>query len=195
MRKVGMLLMGLLFISAAVAGCAQTGPETGITPEVTVPPGDGEISFIVTSTAFADGAAIPVEYSCSGQSKSPPLNWSDLPAGTASLALILEDPDAPLKNFTHWVIFNLPADTSGLQEAVPRDGTLADGAVQGKNGGGGIGYIAPCPPKGPAHHYVFNLYALDKSLDLAAGATKDEVRQAMEGHILGQAQLIGTYQR
>jgi len=194
MRKVGMLFIGLLFISAAVAGCAQTAPETVTPPDEIVPPGGGEVSFTITSTAFADGTAIPVKYTCDGQSISPTLNWADLPAGTASLALILEDRDAPVKNFTHWVIFNLAPDTSGLQEAVPRDGTLADGAVQGKNGGGGIGYIAPCPPKGPEHHYVFNLYALDKSLDLAAGATKDEVRQAMEGHVLGQAILVGIYQ-
>jgi Raf kinase inhibitor-like YbhB/YbcL family protein len=195
MGKIGMLIIGLLFISAAAAGCAQTGPETGIMPEQTAPPGGGEMSFTLTSTAFADGAAIPVEYTCGGQSVSPALNWGNSPAGTVSLALILEDPDAPVKNFTHWIIFNLPPDTSGLQETVPRDGSLAGGAMQGKNGGGGIGYMGPCPPKGPAHHYIFNLYALDKSLDLAAGATKAEVRQAMEGHILGQAQLTGIYQR
>lgn len=99
-----------------------------------------------------------------------------------------------MKNFTHWVIFNIPSTMPGLPEAVPGDSTLANGAVQGKNGGGGIGYIGPCPPKGPEHHYHFNLYALDKSLDLAAGATKDQVRQAMEGHILGQAILTGIYQ-
>jgi Raf kinase inhibitor-like YbhB/YbcL family protein len=100
-----------------------------------------------------------------------------------------------VKNFTHWVIFNLPPDTPGLPEALPRDGTLTSGALQGKNGGGGIGYIGPCPPKGPAHHYVFNLYALDTSLDLAAGATKDQVRQAMQGHILSETILVGIYQR
>jgi Raf kinase inhibitor-like YbhB/YbcL family protein len=194
MRKVGMLFIGLLFVSAAIAGCTQSTPQTGIPPEETAPHGGGEVSFTITSTAFADGTAIPVVYTCNGQSISPALNWSELPAGTSSLALILEDRDAPVKNFTHWLIFNISPDMSGLPEAVPRDGTLADGAVQGKNGGGGIGYIGPCPPKGPEHHYVFNLYALDKSIDLAAGATKDEVRQAMEGHILGQAILVGIYQ-
>jgi Raf kinase inhibitor-like YbhB/YbcL family protein len=195
MRKVGMLFIGLLFISVTLAGCAQIEPETMMPPEQTALPGGGETSFILTSTAFTDGATIPVKYTCDGQSISPALNWGNDPAGTASLALILEDPDAPVKNFTHWVIFNLPPDLSGLPEAVPGDGTLAGGVVQGKNGGGGIGYFGPCPPKGPAHHYVFNLYAVDKSLDLAAGATKDEVRQAMEGHILAQGQLVGLYQR
>jgi Raf kinase inhibitor-like YbhB/YbcL family protein len=194
MRNIGLLFVGLLFVSAIVTGCSQTSPETGVAPEETVPPGDGEMLLTLTSTAFADGAEIPVEYTCNGQSKSPPLNWSELPVGTASLVLILEDQNAPVKNFTHWVIFNLPPDSSGLQEAVPRDSTLADGAVQGKNSAGGIGYMTPCPPKGPEHHYVFNLYALDKPLDLVAGATKDEVRQAIEGHILGQAVLVGIYQ-
>jgi len=179
----------VLVLSAGVVGCAQTPPA-----EEAAPPENDGTPFTITSSAFTDGTTIPVEYTCNGQSKSPPLSWAGLPAGTVSLALIMEDPDAPVKNFTHWVIFNLPRETSGLQEAVPRDGTLADGAVQGKNGGRGIGYIGPCPPKGPAHHYVFTVYALDKSLDLAAGATKDEVRQAMEGHILGQATLIGIYQ-
>jgi Raf kinase inhibitor-like YbhB/YbcL family protein len=195
MKKAGILFIGLLFILVAMAGCARTGLETMTPSEQTAPPLTGDMSFTLTSTAFADGAEIPVKYSCNGQNISPALNWADLPAGTVSLALILEDPDAPVKNFTHWVIFNSPPDTSRLPEDVPKDGALAGGAVQGKNGGGGIGYMGPCPPKGPAHHYIFNLYALDKSLDLAAGATKAEVRQAMEGHILGQAQLTGIYQR
>jgi Raf kinase inhibitor-like YbhB/YbcL family protein len=194
MKKVAMLLTCLLVILVAIAGCARTEPETTMPPEQ-APPGGGEMTLNITSTAFVEGGAIPVRYTCDGESISPALNWENGPAGAASLALILEDPDAPVKNFTHWVIFNLPPDISGLPEAVPRDGTLDSGAVQGKNGGGGIGYIGPCPPQGPAHHYVFNLYAVDRSLDLAAGATKDEVRQAMEGHILAQGQLVGLYQR
>jgi Raf kinase inhibitor-like YbhB/YbcL family protein len=156
---------------------------------------DRDTALMLTSPAFAGGGEIPVKYSCDGQSISPPLDWGDGPPGTASFALILEDPDAPVKNFTHWVIFNLPLDLPGLPEAVPKDGTLASGALQGKNGGGGIGYMGPCPPKGAPHHYRFTLYALDKSLDLAAGATKDQALQAMEGHILGQSQLVGIYQR
>jgi Raf kinase inhibitor-like YbhB/YbcL family protein len=191
MRKVGLFSMSLLLLMfSAVTGCAQTAP-----PEQKAPPGGDKMPFIITSTAFADGAEIPVKYTCDGQNISPQLNWGDGPAGTASFVLILEDPDAPVNNFTHWVIFNLPPDTPGLPEAVPKDGTLASGALQGKNGGGSIGYIGPCPPKGSAHHYVFNLYALDKPLDLAAGATKDQVRQAMQGHILSQSQLVGLYQR
>jgi Raf kinase inhibitor-like YbhB/YbcL family protein len=191
MQKVGLLFTSLvLLILGVVAGCVQPVPlEEQALPE------SGELLFTISSSAFATGENIPVMYTCDGQSISPPLTWSEGPPGTASFALILEDPDAPVKNFTHWVIFNLPPDTPGLPEAVPKDGTLASGALQGKNGGGSIGYMGPCPPKGLAHHYLFNLYALDKSLDLSAGATKDQVRQAMGGHILAQSMLVGLYQR
>jgi Raf kinase inhibitor-like YbhB/YbcL family protein len=150
----------------------------------------------LTSTAFADGAEIPVKYSCNGQNISPALDWSGSPVGTASFALIMDDLDAV---YTHWVIFNLPPDIQGLPEAVPKDEELADGALQGKTGSGGVGYptgyFGPCPPKGPPHHYRFTLYALDTLLDLTAGASKAELLQAIQGHILGQTQLIGIYQR
>jgi Raf kinase inhibitor-like YbhB/YbcL family protein len=196
MKKAGMLFIGLLFVLTAVAGCARTGQETGTMPEETTPAeGDG-MSFIITSTAFSEGEEIPIKYSCNGQNISPALDWSGSPAGTASFALIMDDPDAV---YTHWVIFNLPPDIHGLPEAVPKDEELANGALQGKVGSGGIGYptgyFGPCPPKGPPHHYRFTLYALDSMLDLSAGASKEELLQAMQGHILGQAQLIGIYQR
>jgi len=191
MRKVWLFLTSfLLLISLAAFGCAQPAP-----PEEKALPEGGNMSFSITSTAFADGAEIPVKYSCNGESISPPLDWSEVPTGTASFALILDDPDAPVGVFTHWVIFNLPPDTRGLPEALPKDGTLASGALQGKNGGGSTRYIGPCPPRGTPHHYRFTLYALDKSLDLAAGASKDQVLQAIEGHILAQSQLVGLYQR
>lgn len=191
MRRIALLAVSLLaLILLAIAGCAQ--PAVQEEPMVSQ---DRDTALMLTSTAFTGGGEIPVKYSCDGQSMSPPLDWGDGPPGTAAFSLILEDPDAPVKNFTHWVIFNLPPDTTGLPEALPRDGTLTSGALQGKNGGGGIGFIGPCPPKGPAHHYVFNLYALDTSLDLAAGATKDQVRQAMEGHVLAETVLVGIYQR
>jgi len=154
------------------------------------------MAFTITSTAFSDGGAIPIQYSCNGQNMSPELSWSGSPTGTASFALIMDDPDAV---YTHWIIFNLPPNTHSLPEAVPKDEKLASGALQGKIGSGGIGYptgyFGPCPPKGSPHHYRFTLYALDTSLDLTGGASKDEVLQAMEGHVLGQTQLIGIYQR
>jgi Raf kinase inhibitor-like YbhB/YbcL family protein len=191
MRRIALLAVSLLaLILFAVAGCAR--PVVQEEPTMSQ---DRDVALLLTSSAFAGGGEIPAKYSCDGESISPPLNWGHGPPGTVSFALILEDPDAPIKNFTHWVIFNLPPDTPGLPEALPKDDTLASGALQGKNGGGGIGYIGPCPPKGPAHHYVFNLYALDKSLDLAVGATKDQVRQAMQEHILAESMLVGIYQR
>jgi hypothetical protein len=191
MRKVGLFFTSLLLMSAAIAGCAQPAPLAEKTP-----PESGKVAFAITSPAFADGANIPVKYTCNGQNISPALDWGQGPAGTASFALIMDDPDAA---YTHWVIFNLPPDSQGLSEAVPKDDKLASGALQGKIGSGGIGYpigyFGACPPKGSPHHYRFTLYALDKSLDLAAGATKDQVLQAMEGHVLGQSQLVGLYQR
>jgi Raf kinase inhibitor-like YbhB/YbcL family protein len=190
MRKNGLLFAMLLLIMATVVGCAQPSP-----PAEQVLPESEEMPLTMTSTAFADGANIPAKYTCDGESISPELAWAQVPAGTASFALIMEDPDAPIKNFTHWVIFNLPPDTQGLPEAVPKDATLANGALQGKNGGGSTRYLGPCPPKGSPHHYRFTLYALDTSLDLTAGASKDQVLQAMEGHIIGQGQLVGLYQR
>ena len=191
MPKVGLVFTGLLVILSAVAGCAQPAPQE----EKATPAGDA-MPFIITSTAFTNGADIPIMYTCHGQNISPALSWSGSPAGTASFALIMDDTDAV---YTHWVIFNLPPDARGLPEAVPKDETLANGALQGKTGSGGIGYptgyFGPCPPKGSPHHYRFTVYALDTSLDLAAGASKDQLLQAMQGHILGQAQLVGIYQR
>jgi Raf kinase inhibitor-like YbhB/YbcL family protein len=189
-RIIGLVFMSLFLITSfTIAGCAKPA-----TPEST--PQASKTDFAITSSAFAEGAEIPVKYSCHGQNVSPPLDWSQGPAGTASFALIMDDPDAA---YTHWVIFNLPPDAHSLPEAVPKDDKLASGALQGKIGSGGIGYpfgyFGPCPPKGYPHHYRFTLYALDTSLDLAAGASKEQVLQAMEGHILAQSQLVGIYQR
>jgi Raf kinase inhibitor-like YbhB/YbcL family protein len=196
MRKLGLIFMSLLLlISFAILGCAQ--PETSRPEEMTpkTPPDAGRPAFAIACSAFAAGAKIPVKYTCDGQNVSPPLDWSQGPVGTASFALIVDDPDAPVKAFTHWIIFNLPPDILGLPEAVPVDGKLASGALQGNNGFGEIGYAGPCPPSGSPHHYSFILYALDKSLDLAAGASKEQVLEAMQGHVIAQSQLIGVYQR
>jgi len=191
MRIIGLVVVSLLLIvSFAIAGCAQQAPPAESTEDI-------ETEFAITSPAFAEGAEIPVRYTCDGENISPPLNWSDGPAGTASFALIMDDPDAG--NYTHWVIFNLPPSSSSLPEDVPKVEKLASGVLQGKIASGGIGYpigyFGPCPFKGSSHHYCFTLYALDTSLDLAAGASKEQVLKAMEGHILTQSQLIGIYQR
>jgi Raf kinase inhibitor-like YbhB/YbcL family protein len=152
------------------------------------------MAFQLTSTAFKHGETIPRKYSCDGQDISPPLAWGDPPQGTQSFALIMDDPDAPAGVWVHWVLYNLPAGSRGLPEAVPTDAQLADGSRQGKNSWGKVGYGGPCPPRG-THRYFFRLYALDRALDLAAGASKEQLLKAMEGHILTQAELMGKYTR
>jgi len=149
----------------------------------------------LSSIAFQGGERIPVKYTCEGQDVSPPLTWSEPPQGTQSLTLIVDDPDAPGGAFTHWVLFNIPPDSGELPEAVPTQAQLSSGALQGKNDFGKIGYGGPCPPPGRPHRYCFTLYALDRVLDLKAGVSKKQVLDAMQGHILAQEQLIGTYQR
>ena len=149
----------------------------------------------LTSAAFQGGQPIPRQYTGDGRNLSPPLTWRDPPAGTRSLALICEDPDAPRGTFTHWVAFNLPAESGELGEGVPAEPTLPNGTVQGTNDFGRAGYGGPKPPPGKPHRYVFQLYALDRPLDVPPGATKAQLLVAMKGHILGAAQLVGTYAR
>jgi Raf kinase inhibitor-like YbhB/YbcL family protein len=150
--------------------------------------------FELTSAAFAAGEPIPPKYTCDGDDVSPPLEWSEPPAGTQSFALICDDPDAPVGTWVHWVLFNLPAGARALPEAVPADADLPDGSRHGNNSWPRLGYGGPCPPSG-THRYFFKLYALDTALDLAAGASKKELLGAMEGHVLAQAELMGTYSR
>ncbi len=149
----------------------------------------------LTSSAFADGAAIPARHTCQGEDLSPPLAWSQPPVGTVSLALVVDDPDAPAGDWVHWVLYNLPGDATTLPEGVAKTLSPAGGALQGKNDFNTLGYNGPCPPRGTPHRYFFKLYALDRRLDLAAGATKANLLQAMRGHILDQGQLMGAYQR
>jgi len=150
--------------------------------------------FELTSTAFAHGESIPRKYTCDGEDISPPLLWGDPPQGTQSFALIADDPDAPMGTWVHWVLYNLSAESRALPEAVPPDADLPDGSRHGQNSWGRLGYGGPCPPSG-THRYFFKLYALDRVLDLAAGASKEQLLQAMEGHILAQTELMGLYTR
>ena len=145
----------------------------------------------LTSTAFAEGGTIPKEYSGDGADRSPPLRWSGAPAGTKSFALIADDPDAPRGTWVHWVLFNLPPETTELPEGVK----LPSGAIQGKNDFGNIGYGGPAPPRGKPHRYYFKLYALDSMLNLPEGATKQQTEAATKGHILAEGQLMGKYGR
>ena len=146
----------------------------------------------LTSPAFQGGSAIPRKYTCNGENVSPPLTWDRTPGETRSLALIVDDPDAPGKTWVHWVLFNLPPGTARLDEGIPKKDRLPNGAVQGRNDFGDTGYGGPCPPKG-SHRYFFRLYALDRQLDLTSSATKADALKAMQGHILAQGELMGTY--
>ncbi|HWP90916.1 MAG TPA: YbhB/YbcL family Raf kinase inhibitor-like protein [Thermodesulfobacteriota bacterium] len=152
------------------------------------------MKITISSTAFKEGGMIPKRYTCDGPNISPPLSWDSVPVGTKSLALICDDPDAPRGTWVHWVIFNLRANTKELTENIPPQQTLPNGAQQGRNDFGKIGYGGPCPPGG-THRYYFKLYALDNEINLEAGATKAELLKAMEGHILAKGQLMGRYKR
>ncbi len=148
----------------------------------------------ITSSAFTEGNSIPADYTCQGKSSSPALAWSEFPAQTKSFALICDDPDAPSGTFVHWVLYNIPANVTQLPAGITTEQTLDNGAIQGKNGAGKFGYTGPCPPSG-THRYYFKVYALDSTLNLQPGATKDELLKAMQGHILDQGQLMGRYQK
>ena len=155
----------------------------------------GKGNMQLTSTAFSDGEAIPAKYTGQGKDLSPPLQWSGVPAGAKSLALIADDPDAPVGTWVHWVLYSLPPTVAELSEDVPKTPTLRTGARQGRNDFGRLGYGGPMPPPGNPHRYFFKLYALDKTVDLKPGATKKDLERAIASHILAEAQLVGTYQR
>lgn len=153
----------------------------------------------LTTPAFEGGGTIPVRHTCEGEDASPALAWSGAPEGTRSFVLIMDDPDAPPGTWVHWVLFDLPAETTSLAEGVPKDQTLEDGARHGACWGvdsfSRVGYHGPCPPPGKPHRYYFRLYALDTLLELKAGSSKAEVLRAAEGHVLAEAELMGTFGR
>ena len=151
----------------------------------------------ITSSAFRHGEEIPKKFTCDDIDVSPSLSWSGAPEETRSFALICDDPDAPVGVWVHWVIYNIPAGTNNLQEAVPTTEILVSGARQGENDFGRIGYGGPCPPPGHGYHrYFFKLYALNTVLDLKdRKVTKKVLLEAMKGHVLAEAQLMGKYKR
>ncbi|HTV04416.1 MAG TPA: YbhB/YbcL family Raf kinase inhibitor-like protein [Acidobacteriaceae bacterium] len=147
------------------------------------------------SPAYRAGGPIPVRYTCDGDSISPPLSWSGVPAGTHSLALTLHDPDAPRRGgFTHWVIYNIDPGVQSMPQGMALRERVGGSAVQGINDTGRIGYFGPCPPSG-THRYVLTLYALNSMLDLKPGASPQQLETAMKDHILATAVLMGTYRR
>ena len=184
MVKRAFLLLAVACAISIAVGHGSEGVKKGTT-----------MAFQIKSSAFDPNGEIPRKYTCDGPDFSPALSWTEPPQGTQSFSLSVDDPDAPVGTWVHWVLYNLPATARELPEAVPKDGELKDGSRQGRNDFRKIGYGGPCPPPGPAHRYFFKLSALDTRVNLRSGATKAELLRAMEGHILGQAELVGRYKR
>lgn len=188
-RKDVFRKLQLIFLVVATVGCSNVREKAHEEKK-----GDRIMEFTILSDAFKDGGLIPKKYTCDGPDVSPPLTWKGEPAGVKSFALIVDDPDAPMGTWVHWVIFNIPSSVKGLKEGIPHDERLPDGTMQGKNDFNKIGYGGPCPPGG-THRYFFKLYAVDTVLSISGGVTKDKLLSALNGHIMAETRLIGRYSR
>jgi Raf kinase inhibitor-like YbhB/YbcL family protein len=171
--------LGILFI---LVGCQNQAATLSTEGAI-------DMTIQITSTAFSEGGKIPRVYTCDDQNVSPPLAWTGVPTNTVSLAVIMDDPDAPSGTWVHWVLYNLPPDITSLEQGKTGLGT------DGKNDFNRTGYGGPCPPRGTNHRYFIKVYALDTRMDLKPGATKAQAESAMRGHILAQGQLMGKYGR
>jgi Raf kinase inhibitor-like YbhB/YbcL family protein len=181
MRTLGIILL----VATILAPVRRTWGEESNT----------DMTFVLRSSAIEAGSWIATLYTCGGRDISPPLYWENPPTGTQSFALLCDDPDAPMGTWVHWILYNLPGNQRQLPEAVPAREKLPEGTLQGMNDFGRIGYGGPCPPRGKPHRYSFRVYALDAVLPLAPGLSKKALLEAMEGHILGQAEFLGIYGR
>ncbi len=186
-------LLRLVSVAAfAIFSCAGQGPAIA---EQETSTNGSTMKIQLISPAFSEGQPIPLKHTCDGKDVSPPLQWTGIPSGTRSLALIVDDPDAPVGTWVHWVLYSLAPEATGLPENLDKSQYVLRGARQGLNDFKRLGYGGPCPPAGRPHRYFFKLYALDKELDLKPGATKKELLRAMEGHVLDEGQLMGTCAR
>lgn len=185
---MGLKLLILVFLPVLISGCI-TGENKDTIEEVTMQ------TISITTEAFISGENIPSRFTCEGSDISPPLSWKGVPADAKSIALIMDDQDAPSGTFVHWVLYNIPAGTQQLPEGVPSGKVLGDGSRQGTTDFGRTGYGGPCPPRGKPHRYFFTIYALDNQLDLQAGASRKQVDSAMKGHVLAQGELMGKFGR
>ena len=203
-RQWFFLFIALVIMFVLVCGCTTTAPPgasptplpTAVallsTPQTQLPVSSGPFTLAVDS--LIPGSVLPDTYTCNGASESPLVSWQNVPAGTQSLVLILDDPDAPAGTFTHWIVYNIPPATRGIPGTQPNAAALSNGARQGDNSAGNIGYFPPCPPPGKPHRYVFTIYAVDTGITPAT-ADRASVSQALTGHTLGQAQFVTTYGR
>ncbi|HCU24245.1 MAG TPA: YbhB/YbcL family Raf kinase inhibitor-like protein [Deltaproteobacteria bacterium] len=154
------------------------------------------MSFELKSSAFGEGQNIPKKYSCEGSDSSPDFSWGQPPAGTQEFVLIADDPDAPAGTWVHWVLYGIPGERRSLPEGISKGDQVSDGGVQGKNSFGFNGYGGPCPPHGKPHRYFFKLYALSKHLQATSpGMSKEQLLAAIQGAVLGETQLMGTFAR
>lgn len=183
-RKSAVLLSLLVTVGSGML-TAQTDPSTG----------GAAMTLVLKSSAFAPGSEIPKKHTCDAEDVSPALEWNAPPQRTVSFALVMDDPDAPNGTWVHWVMWNLPAGAHELPEGVKKRDPLEDGTRQGRNSFGKVGYNGPCPPHGKPHRYFFRLYALDEKLDLTPGSSNVVLQQAMQGHIIVEADYMGTYKR
>lgn len=184
-HRVLMITAAIILVVAALAA----------TPSLQAQGGEKAMAFSISSPSFTNGGGISKKFTCDGADLSPQLAWTEPPAGTKALALLVDDPDAPVGNWTHWVLWNMPATSRGLPEAVSKVATLPDGSQQGVNDFRRTGYNGPCPPPGKPHRYYFKLFALDRKLDLQSTVGKRELETAMKVHILGHAEWMGRYGR
>lgn len=199
-----LVLVMLVVVAIALGGCTRSAPDNAaaVAPAPAAntspapPPAQAASEWALTSSAFTDGGTIPTQYTADGPDISPPLAWTAPPSGTTELALICDDPDAPAGTWTHWVVYGMAPDLTGLKENLPKQGTVTDPKLlQGTNSFGKTGWGGPSPPPGKPHHYQFTLYALRAKLDLKPGVERAELEKAMEGKVLGKAQLTGLYGR
>jgi Raf kinase inhibitor-like YbhB/YbcL family protein len=197
-RRAPLILLCALLISSL---CSRPGAAGQADAPVPAHSGHNQkqggraMAFTLQSTAFSNGGEISSRHTCDGANLSPALNWDGVPAGTQSLALIADDPDAPAGTWTHWILWNIPAQATALPEGLPQAELLDNGARQGRNDFKRIGYGGPCPPPGKPHRYFFKLYALDARLDVKPGAGRSELEAAMKQHVLSRAEWMGTYRR
>jgi Raf kinase inhibitor-like YbhB/YbcL family protein len=187
----GVLVVALVGCQASASPSASGPSSPAASGSAEASAGESAAGFVLTSSAFAEGGVIPVMYSCQGAEVSPPLAWSGGPEGTAAYVLIMEDPDAD--GFVHWVVVNLPGDAASLEEGASR--AMPEGTIEGATSSGELWYLGPCPPSGE-HRYVFTLYALSEALAVGAQPTQltaEAVRGLIEGFVLDDAELTGTY--